>query len=155
MTQLLKCNAEGQALINEIANAGKGLAKTTSIGVARGIAYYIPVDTAIRDVSEFPYLTRHVNAKIECFVSAVNELVVLDIPTIIQLALAFYMFRMEHYLGTPSTAMSAGKGVTDFFKINRYFDEMTLGAIEANPLEITRIANGVAAILPSLCPEGA
>ena len=156
MNPILSLDKEAQDIVNNIANAGKGLAKTTSIAIARAIAYHVPID--IIELEDFTslWVSHRITNESERLTSIINEIVVVDIDTIIALTRSFYMFRVEHTLAIPSIALNPGKGVADFFKISKYFDDATLEVINNEPLEITRLTNAVAKILDQLssCKEG-
>ena len=151
MNIVLKLSAESQAFINNIASGGRGASKEVSIALARAVAYSLPLEIPTES-SEIAGLYRNQRrGKVEEVISYINEVVSLDVNSVLSYTEKFYSHRLEvATLNSPVLALKSETAVVDFFKIGKYFDPDMLTVLAGDPVFITGTTNQFTNLLKQL-----
>lgn len=150
MSILVKLDKSAQDFILGLANTNLGMNPSTTVALARSLAYTLPLVPAESGDVIGSYRLEH-RIKVEQILSLINELIIVDIKTILTLVESFYCFRMEQaYPSANIILISQETAVSDFFKISKYFSKDNLAIIANDVALVSRLCNGFSALIKQL-----
>jgi hypothetical protein len=132
MFSITKLDSTSQGFISELSSSNASRNYVSSLCLAKALTHcsLLPT-TPVDDVNAF-YRT-HVQVEIERKVNGINELLVLDTATVIDLSMKFYMLR--YTTAHPKChvfTFNKDTALEDFFGISRIFDAVTIKTIKEN-----------------------
>jgi hypothetical protein len=132
MFSITKLDSTSQGFISELSSSNASRNYVSSLCLAKALTHccLLPA-TPVEDINAF-YRT-HVQVEIERKVNGVNELLVLDTTTVIDLCMKFYMLR--YTTAHPKChvfTFNKETSLEDFFGISRVFDAVTIKTIKEN-----------------------
>lgn len=150
MFAITKLSPKSQDFLSIMTQNNKSRSLLASIAVAKALTFDTSLPSApVDDVLQY-FRTQNL-IQIESFVNDVNELMVLDVKTVLDLAFKFYQQRyMSAYPSARVFSFNKGTGVVDFFGISRSIDEATLKAIEEDPGTLAVYTNNFASMMEEL-----
>jgi len=141
MSYITKLSKASQDFISNLAMTGKSRSLETSLALARVLANSMSVPSTPVE-SPVIYFKTTYQISIEEQLSNINEIVVLDIQTILDYALKFFQFKyFTVHSDSHVLALNCETAIVDFFKISKVFDQEALKAIQENCSFITNAVN--------------
>ncbi len=152
MSLLLNLDKDAQAFILGLSNANLGRNKLTSIALARSLAYKLPIlESGYNGENASATFKLEHRIKVEQQLSAINELVVIDIPAVLALAESFYCYSDCVAKGESVVILTNKEtAVLDFFKITKFFPNDVIEVISEDPAQLSKMCNSFASILKQL-----
>lgn len=142
MYSISKLSSSSQSFLSYISVGGMARSLHASIAIAKALSIYTVLPSSKVDSIERHYTTME-SIKIRTLLSALNELVPVDIDAILSYVPKFYMLRYTAmyptrniYCTKPDTA------VEDMFGITYALDVTTLETIRHYCVDISKIYNG-------------
>lgn len=133
--ELTKLSQQSQMYLGFIISNQVSRSKAISLVVARILASDLQLPEECADCGMF-YNTQH-RISVEHKLNRLNNLVILDVQTVLDYTKKFYQFRYESmYPSAHLLAVSKESAVLDFFKISKIFDCETIKVIEENYVTI-------------------
>lgn len=133
--ELTKLSQQSQMYLGFIISNQVSRSKAISLVVARILASDLQLPEECADCGMF-YNTQH-RISVEHKLNRLNNLVILDVQTVLDYTKKFYQFRYESmYPSAHFLAVSKESAVLDFFKISKIFDCETIKVIEENYVTI-------------------
>lgn len=120
-------------------NSSRSHAASISLGRAISSLFSIPAEPVDNIVLYYKQQNELETANI---VSAINELIVLDVDTTLDYAVKFYQYRYN--AAHPSSfvlALKPDTAVVDFFAITKVFDSSMIKLVEEEHLRVTDMTN--------------
>lgn len=131
-----KLTSKSQMYLSALTSSNRSRSKEVSIAIARIVSNRFSIPVGVQDITA--YYNTQVRLELEAMVNSLNNLVVLDIQSILDYSAKFYNFR---YLSAcPSVhilAVNNQTAVVDFFSISRIFDEAFLKILSEHAVCIT------------------
>lgn len=144
MFAITKLCQDSQVFVTELSTMSIGRSNVSALALAKVLTNCVNLPSSAlantADVLEF-YNT-HVRLDIEKKVSAINEIVLLNVPVVLDFCQKFYTQRY-YAAHPPCNVMSFRKAtaVEDFFGVSRSFDEVTLEIVKSEPSTLTYRCN--------------
>lgn len=137
-----------QRFINGIASKGSGKSLKCSIAVAKCYAQNLELPlTPIGQLQAAEYFDMNMKIQADLFLSKVNEVVLIDKPTCLDLISRFYSYRVSVFYATTSPIrIRPQNGIVDFFCIDRFFDPSTLQEINQSGEELLELTRGFSSL---------
>lgn len=150
MLQITKLSSISQNFIASLALNNKSRTIAVSIALSRVLSDRfsmpsVPVENVVL------YFKTQNQLELDSMVSQLNELVALDISTVINYTIKFYQYRYHSVYPTFNIiALNKETAIVDFFNISKYFDKGAIEVIQDGPLYITEVANKFRDVLSEL-----
>lgn len=160
MFSLSKLTGRQLELVNYLATANRSRKLSTSIAIGKAIAdlALMPSGPLASDEfnpaspRDFFRTTNELNARNN--LSLVNEVVVIDIESIINYTYSFYAARYNALYPTNAIyKMIPELAILDLLGVSKSIDTATVEEIKSNPVDIMRIYNGVKELFAALGEE--
>lgn len=125
-------------------STGRSVALVTSIGVARSIAYRLPLPGQKKfDYRNYYRIESGLYIKVSALLSTLNEIVTIDHDTIQRFIEALYMFRCQTAFPRDTICcLSDETAVADFFDFGCCIPADMMSLIASSSLRISVLANG-------------
>lgn len=120
-----------QTFIAGLSSMNKSRQLPVSIALARLIANHLPLPSAEVECIETLYNTQHA-VEVQLQLGSLNELILIDIDTVNELIKKFYSFRYNNVYSCDHLLLRRETAVLDFFKVTKYFDEVSIKCIDEN-----------------------
>lgn len=152
MFPITKLSARSQQLVTDISGNNKSRSLPVSIVLARLVAIGLPLPSAkVECINAF--FNTQLSIEVQSKLSTLNELLLLDIDSIIDLVKKFYGFRYEQVYGQQHVLLRPETAALDFFRVSKYFDEATLNAIGGQSTMITDLTTRFIDLLAELTDQ--
>lgn len=153
MYQITKLCPRAQQFINELSGNNSSRSTIVSLAIARLMSRKLPIPSSETELMSFFNL--QVRLDLEKQLSDLNEVVAIDIQTIVDFTIKFYQFRYENVYPTKTLmAFKPETAVLDIFKITKFFDKEVLEAISSDCEKLSRYILEFNIIMDELTKEG-
>lgn len=133
--ELTKLSQQSQMYLGGIISNQTSRSKAISLVIARILASDLQLPEECADCGMF-YNTQH-RITVEQKLNRLNNLVILDVQTVLDYTKKFYQFRYESmYPSAHLLTVCKDTAILDFFKISKIFDCETLKVIQDNHVAI-------------------
>lgn len=141
MYAITKLGPNSQAFLAEMSSLNLSRSTQSSIALAKVLTFCTAIPTsAVEDIEAF--FRTHVQLEIEKTISAVNELMVLDVKAVQAYCLMFYKQRYQAAHPTCHVfSFNKETAVEDFFGISRVVDTATVACIKEDPTTLASRIN--------------
>lgn len=152
MYLLTKLCGDNQQFVSSIVAQNKGRSTEMSIAIAKVLAYQLTLPTDIdltEDLNNY-YTSTH-SLIVNGLINSLNELLVIDIPSVKDYVLKFYKFRFESVFPPAiSFIVSQNREVEDFFRISRIFSDIDIQVIKNSSKALSHYLLSIDSILKEL-----
>lgn len=150
MYAFAKLTGDAQSFVTQISSSGRSRRKAAAIALARMVASQFTIPSAPVGNIEQEY--RNVcQLKAEKEISAINEIVPIDLNYALDVCRSYYLFRYRNVHPTDNVfSFRPEKFIEDFFDISRVFSEETIEAIKQDGNDLSFYANGFRKVLNDL-----
>ena len=147
MFAFAKLKSDAQSFVTQISSSGRSRRKAAAIALARMVASQFTIPSA--PVSNIEQEYRNVcQLKAEKDISAINEIVPIDLNYALDICRAYYLFRYRNVHPSDNVfSFRPEKFVEDFFDISRVFSDETLEVIKQDGNDLAFFANGFRKVL--------
>lgn len=152
MYHITKLSQASQTLIADISGSNKSRALPVSITLARLLANRLPLPTSEVECIDTFYNAQHAVAALTRL-SSLNELLLLDTATIVDLIKRFYRLRYQQVCPQDHVLMRPQTAVLDFFRVTKSVDETTITCIYENATYIMELTTRFIDLLNELKEE--
>jgi hypothetical protein len=140
----LSTNTQLLRFINGL--VAKGSAKSLAVSIALARTYADKLDMPSMTISQSgapEYFNMNMKMDADNFFAKINEIVLIDRQTVIELTMKFYSYRVACFSGTIlPIRIRASKGLVDFFGLDRYLDPQVLETIQMSGEEMVELMHG-------------
>lgn len=150
MFAITKLGKDSQSFITELTalNASRGLCGT--LALARALTFCSPLPASpVEDVDGF--FRTHVQLSIENTLNTINELMIVDVKSVMEYALKFY--KMRYFSAHPTCSVfsfNTATAIEDFFSISRSVDAAALEVIKAEAEKVSIYLNKFLTLIEEL-----
>lgn len=141
MFAITKLSAQSQDFVSMMTQGAKSRTLQSSLALAKVLSTNLCVPSApVDDIAQ--YFRTQCQIDVEATVNCVNEIMVVDVKTVMDFVGKFY--RLRYCMAHPSChvfAFSKETAVEDFFGITREFDVASLTAIKEAPSDLSAYVN--------------
>lgn len=137
-----------QRFINGISAKGTGKSLKCSIAIARSYVQKLEFPlTPIGQLQAKEYFDMNMRIEADQFLSKVNEIILIDRSTCLDLISRFYSYRLSVFFATSSPIrVRPSNGIIDFFCIDRHFDPQTLETINTSGEDMVELMHGFSSL---------
>ena len=145
-----KLTAESLKFISNVNITVTSNKKVNSISAARAISSMLVVPMAkVENIRGYYNTSSRID--VEKMVSALNEVILLDVDDILDTVYKFYSFRYDTAQGvTPAVCFSPDCAIEGLFSISRYIDNETIKIFKEKVSDISINTNGFIQVLKDL-----
>jgi hypothetical protein len=141
MFQITKLSKDSRDFISILSLTGKSKDLQTSLALARVIAFDLTLPTAPVDSINSFYISQH-KLEVENIISTINEIILVDIKTVLDYVSKFYSLRYNICNGSKTVlAFNKETAIVDFFNISSSIDLVAINTISDNPVKMTELVN--------------
>lgn len=139
-----KLSHSNSAFVSSNLSTGRSIALVTSIGVARSIAYRLPLPTQKKfDYRNYYRIESGLYTKVSALLSTLNEIVTIDHDAIQRFIEALFMFRCHTAFPRETICcISEETAVGDFFDLSCCIPADMMSLIASSSIRISVLANG-------------
>lgn len=130
--------------INRLYSVGTSKSLITSVCIAKVYVQKLQLPlTPTGQLQTAEYFDMNLKIEADLFLSKINEIILIDKQTCLDLISRFYSYRAAVFFSTFSPLrVREDKGLIDFFCLDRFFDPVTLETIDKNGKITIELMNG-------------